>query len=645
MYIKQIGILLLLMSLLSYSVVAQTNDTGSKQELDSLKKAYLLTKVDTDRVKLSYLIGERLKTTSVAYWEMLLNDAHQYNMLVYQARILSQIGLAYWREGHIHKAIEFNNRALLIAEVNNFKVEQLKIVKILERLYAGQYDRKQSIFLNYKGLKIAKELKDQKAIIDFYSSIALFYLTSGEVRKALKIHFVCLKLCREINYDFGISSALVDIGSDYSELHEEQKAIPYYLQSLAYIKGLEGTIYGVQIYNSVGTAYIYKKNYDSAYYFAYKAYKMAEEIGDKRVIASTINSLADISFLKGNIKQAKQDALRALAMVQSIQFTAQIPALATLLKKIYLKEGNYKEALNIYELYIVTKDTLSNAKVQREAMEKEFAYNLEEKENQYKLLAQQNEIQSLQLNQSRYFVIVLGILLVAILIITYLLGRQKGLKSEHQRVKLEQKLLISQMNPHFMFNCLNSIQQFIMSGQNNQAEIYLSKFSKLIRELLESSAKDNLTVKEDLNILKAYLEMESLRFGPSFYYSIKMDSKIDIDNTYIPHLMIQPFVENAIWHGLLAKSDDGHVDIRFEYVSNKTIRCIIDDNGVGRDASLHKETTFKKNSLALSFVKQRIDLIKKTYKIEGRVDIIDKKDDKGASLGTTVIIILPILKS
>lgn len=645
MYIKQIGIFLFLMSLLSYTVDAQTNITGTKQELDSLKKAYLQTKVDTDRVKLSYLIGERLKTTSVAYWEMLLNDAHQYNMVVYQARILSQIGLVYWREGHIHKAIDYNNRALLIAEVNNFKVEQLKIVKILERLYAGQYNRKQSIFLNYKGLKIAKELKDQKAIIDFYSSIALFYLTSGEVRKALKIHFVCLKLCREINYDFGISSALVDIGSDYSQLQEEQKAIPYYLQSLAYIKGLEGTIYGVQIYNSVGTAYIYKKQYDSAYYYAYKAYKMAEEIGDKRVIASTINSLADISFLKGNNKKAKQDALRALAMAQSIQFTAQIPSLAVLLKKIYLKEGNYKEALNIYELYIVTKDTLSNAKVQREAMEKEFAYNLEEKENQYKLLAQQNEIQSLQLNQSRYFVIVLGILLVAILIITYLLGRQKGLKSEHQRVKLEQKLLISQMNPHFMFNCLNSIQQFIMSGQNNQAEIYLSKFSKLIRELLESSAKDNLTVKEDLNILKAYLEMESLRFGPSFYYSIKMDSKIDIEHTYIPHLMIQPFVENAIWHGLLAKNDDGHVDIRFEYVSNKTIKCIIDDNGVGRDASLHKETTFKKNSLALSFVKQRIDLIKKTYKIEGRVDIIDKKDANGASLGTTVIIILPILKS
>lgn len=645
MYIKQIGIFLFLMSLLSYTVDAQTNNTGTKQELDSLKKAYLQTKVDTDRVKLSYLIGERLKTTSVAYWEMLLNDAHQYNMVVYQARILSQIGLVYWREGHIHKAIDYNNRALLIAEVNNFKVEQLKIVKILERLYAGQYNRKQSIFLNYKGLKIAKELKDQKAIIDFYSSIALFYLTSGEVRKALKIHFVCLKLCREINYDFGISSALVDIGSDYSQLQEEQKAIPYYLQSLAYVKGLEGTIYGVQIYNSVGTAYIYKKQYDSAYYYAYKAYKMAEEIGDKRVIASTINSLADISFLKGNNKQAKQDALRALAMAQSIQFTAQIPSLAVLLKKIYLKEGNYKEALNIYELYIVTKDTLSNAKVQREAMEKEFAYNLEEKENQYKLLAQQNEIQSLQLNQSRYFVIVLGILLVAILIITYLLGRQKGLKSEHQRVKLEQKLLISQMNPHFMFNCLNSIQQFIMSGQNNQAEIYLSKFSKLIRELLESSAKDNLTVKEDLNILKAYLEMESLRFGPSFYYSIKMDSKIDIEHTYIPHLMIQPFVENAIWHGLLAKNDDGHVDIRFEYVSNKTIKCIIDDNGVGRDASLHKETTFKKNSLALSFVKQRIDLIKKTYKIEGRVDIIDKKDANGASLGTTVIIILPILKS
>ncbi|MES2381121.1 MAG: histidine kinase [Bacteroidota bacterium] len=645
MYIKQIGIFLFLLNSLLYTAAAQTKNATEKRELDSLQQVYLHTKVDTDRVKLSYLIGERLKNPSVAYWEVLLNDARQYNMLVYEAKILAHIGLAYMAQGNVHKAIDFNNRALLIAEVNGFKKEQVNIIKILEHLYAGQFDRKKSIFLSYKGLKIAEELNDKKSIIDFYSSLALFYLTSGEVRKALKIHFACLKICREIKYDFGISSALVDIGSDYGALNEEEKAVPYYLESLQYIKGLEGTIYGVQIYNSVCSAYIIKKNYDSAYYYANKAYTMAEEIRDKRVIASTINSLASISYLKGDNKQAKKEALQALAMAQSIQFTAQIPALAGLLKKIYLKEGNYKEALKIYELYIVTKDTLSNEKVQKEALEKEFAYNLEEKENQYKLLAQENEIQTLQLNQSRYFVMVLGILLVAILIITYLLGRQKGLKAEHQRVKLEQKLLISQMNPHFMFNCLNSIQQFIMSGQNNQAEIYLSKFSKLIRELLESSARDNLTVKEDLNILKAYLEMESLRFGPSFYYSIKMDSKIDIDNTYIPHLMIQPFVENAIWHGLLAKNDDGHLQIRFEYVSDKTIKCIIDDNGVGRDASLHKETTFKKNSLALSFVKQRIELIKKTYKIEGRVDIIDKKDANGASLGTTVIIILPILKS
>lgn len=645
MYIKQVVIFLFLLNAWLYTAAAQTENAAVKHELDSLKKAYLQTRVDTDRVKLSCEIGERLKAATVAYWEVLLNDAHQYNMPLYEAKILSQIGLVYRREGYILKAIDFNNRALLIAEVNDFKAEQVKIIKILESLYAGQYDRKQSIFLSYKGLKIAKELNDQKSIIDFYSSIALFYLTSGEVRKALKIHFACLKLCREIKYDFGISSALVDIGSDYSQLHEEQKAATYYLESLRYIKGLEGTIYGVQIYNSVCTAYIFKKNYDSAYYYAYKAYKMAEEINDKRVIASTINSLADISFLKGNIKQAKQEALRALGMAQAIKFTAQIPALADLLKKIYLKEGNHKEALKIYELYIATKDTLSNAKVQQEALEREYAFNLEEKENQYKLLAQQNEIQTLQLNQSRYFVIALGILLVAILIITYLLGRQKGLQAEHERVKLEQKLLISQMNPHFMFNCLNSIQQFIMSGQNNQAEVYLSKFSKLIRELLESSAKDNLTVKEDLNILKAYLEMESLRFGPSFFYSIKIDNKINIDNTYIPHLMIQPFVENAIWHGLLAKNDDGHLQIIFEYVSDKTIKCIVDDNGVGRDASLHKEATFKKNSLALSFVKQRIDLIKKTYKIEGKVDIIDKKDATGKSLGTTVIIILPVLKS
>lgn len=182
------------------------------------------------------------------------------------------------------------------------------------------------------------------------------------------------------------------------------------------------------------------------------------------------------------------------------------------------------------------------------------------------------------------------------------LAAAKRLKNAGEKLELQSKLhemeirtLKSQMNPHFIFNALNSIQQFIVTGDNVKAEMYLSKFSKLIRDLLESNSNEGLLLSEEVEILKGYIEMEMLRFDNSFSYEITIDSKLNQQKVKLPHLMIQPFVENAIWHGLLLKQGDGRINLRFEYDSLTTIKCIVEDNGIGREASKKKENTFKKN--------------------------------------------------
>jgi two-component sensor histidine kinase len=247
---------------------------------------------------------------------------------------------------------------------------------------------------------------------------------------------------------------------------------------------------------------------------------------------------------------------------------------------------------------------------------------------------------------------VLLISTVIVLAFALVWRRRRMLKIAKDKLDVKRKLhemeirtLKAQMNPHFIFNSLNSIQQFIMLKENDKAELYLSKFSKLIRELLESNTNENLTVVEEIEILKGYLEMEALRFGSTFHFTIDVDDRIDCKLNRIPHMMIQPFVENAIWHGLLPKTGEKNLTIKFISNSNKTITCHVEDNGIGREESKKKTSTFKKKSLALSFVEQRLRLIKESMNFDCSVEIIDLKNEFGENLGTKVVVILPVLNS
>lgn len=625
-------------------LVAKNQDSAPIKELDSLERLLLNTSNDSTFIGLKYEIGIKAGITRMSYWDSLLANAHTQKIIQYEAKILDRISSIYSDKDEIALAIEFSLRALHAIEQIGHKAEMLPIISRLIRLHYLILDRKNTLIYIYKGLKIAEELKERKKILDFYSEVALYYMSSGEANRALQIHFKCLRECEKIGYNYGIASSLVDIGSDYYALHREEKAGYYYLQSLAYVDKLKDSPFaGYHIYNSACAAYRFRKKYDSAYYFAKKGYELAKLIGSKKAVAVMILALAGIKHDIGEYQQAEKLALQSLVICKSINFVAEFPLIYQLLESIYTKQKNYKKALEAYKIYIKINDSLSNEQVRKQAIEKEFAYNYGKKEQAYNRVVQQNQIQRLKLREDRILMSGLIIFLLALTLIAYLFILKNKYRVEHDKIIMEQKLLLSQMSPHFIFNSLNSIQQLIMTGQNSQAEIYLIKFSKLIRELLESSTKEKLTIKEEVEMLEVYLEMESLRFGNSFSYSIVVNENIDVDGVFIPHLIIQPFVENAIWHGLLPKTDDRYLKIEFTQRNKKTIHCSIDDNGVGRSASKKNETLLYKKSLALSLIKKRIDIMNKSASSKGSMTVIDKKDLMGNSIGTNIMLVLPVL--
>lgn len=249
--------------------------------------------------------------------------------------------------------------------------------------------------------------------------------------------------------------------------------------------------------------------------------------------------------------------------------------------------------------------------------------------------------------------LVFKILLLLILIasIWYLIKRRvENLRKRHQieatiwqiekqKIELEKKALRLQMNPHFIFNSLNSIQGYILKQDRDQAIRYLSKFSKLMRLILTNSSSHFVLVKDEIKALELYLDLEKLRFENKFEHQIIIDPKIDQDFYEIPPMIIQPYVENAIIHGLLNKNDMGSliIDLKEE---GKTLVCTITDNGIGREKAreIQNKSTVKKKSVGMEITRQRLQIINKQNIVGHDVEIIDLKDQHGKAAGTKVII-------
>lgn len=200
------------------------------------------------------------------------------------------------------------------------------------------------------------------------------------------------------------------------------------------------------------------------------------------------------------------------------------------------------------------------------------------------------------------------------------------------------------MNPHFIFNSLNAIQELIVTKNFTESYQYLSSFSKLLRMVLNNSESNFIPLSAEIEMNRHYLQLESLRFKKSFHYEINIDADIDEDTTLVPSLLLQPFLENAIWHGLMPKEGEKILDISFKGEADQLI-CVIEDNGIGREkASAIKAGKIGANyfeSKGMTLSRQRIEMLNQQLKENFSIQIVDLKDSAGLATGTRVIIAVP----
>ncbi|WP_084370424.1 tetratricopeptide repeat-containing sensor histidine kinase [Reichenbachiella faecimaris] len=339
-----------------------------------------------------------------------------------------------------------------------------------------------------------------------------------------------------------------------------------------------------------------------------QAAMLADSTGDSQAQASAYLALAE-----AYIKSAKKDLALSAYQKHSLALQSWIQEQQT---QRSVRESLLKKQQNIQTL---TKDLALD----------ESSYLLEETTT---------ELQDQQLrNQLVLIYGLLGLLIVVVTGAYFIYRKAQEIKRVGQLLAL--KSLRSQMNPHFIFNALNSVNQFVALNDERAANKFLAEFSKLMRMVLDNSQKEFITLKEEQEMIALYLKLEHYRFRDQFEYEFNVDPDLDLDEIEIPPMLIQPYIENAIWHGLRYKADKGHLLVSV-YQNGAGVKISIEDNGIGRTESARIKTANqkKKNSVGLKNTLERIGIINEVYQTDYTIKISDLNDDES---GTRVEILTP----
>lgn len=336
-----------------------------------------------------------------------------------------------------------------------------------------------------------------------------------------------------------------------------------------------------------------------------------------------------------------------------------------ILSSIHYSLKNYKNAFEYLQNYTQLKDSILNNQFYWRLNNYKKGAEDEKKLGQIKILSKDNKIKAQQLKQEgliKSFLIAGLVLfcLIGVFVFRTLMFKRKNEKLGREKIESEMKLqqlenqrnqaefqrkaadlemqaLRAQMNPHFIFNCLSSINRFILKNESKAASSYLTRFSRLIRMVLINSQKNFITLEDELQMLRLYLDMERLRFKDSFSYRISFLNTIEVDNIFIPPLLFQPFCENAIWHGLMHKEGEGFLNIELSLEKN-ILSCTISDDGIGRQKAeeIKTRSAEKEKSMGLKITTERLALLNGEKGMHTFYEIEDMLDGNGMPAGTKV---------
>ena len=637
--------------LLLVSIVLFTSPRALSQEISEEYKKKAITLI-TEAPKTYQEIDAILKKTNKDSLNLLffIEKAKEANYLEGQSYAINQLGIGYRHALNLDKSIEAHLRALSIsdkAKNDEFRILSLNMLGVS---YTRKGAIKTAIDYHQKAIDVAEKTESKTLFIKrklnvSVTSIGNLYQTLSQYDLAISQYTRALALERAINNIRGLAINNENIGDCLEKKGQLENALKYYQKSLAYHEKINNVYGQVSCKNSIARIYTKQGMHNAALEIFEPLKNQAFKIGDSYITSSFYINIGNTQTQVGDYKKAKANILKGLGMAEQSKIPALIVTAKRFLANLAETTGDYKEALKLQKEAEDYQNKLVNQQNLSYINEMIVQYDSEKKNNKIELLAQDAELSKIKLRKNQTTILVVLLTLGLIGTMLFIMYRKYHSDNEKKVLSLEQNMLRSQMNPHFLFNSLNSIKLYIINNDKKNAVHYLNKFSKLVRKILEGSSLKEISLSEELETAGLYLNIENIRFSDEISFAIYIAKEINPEQVKIPSLILQPFLENAIWHGLSPKKGQKKIWLNVYNFDNYHIGIDIIDNGVGRNAAekIKKNRVLKRKSVGIDITTERLANFSKDYQNDFEVTIEDLTNEKGAAQGTKIILKIPTI--
>lgn len=627
--------------------------------IDSLLVLLNKTKSDIDKVKILNHLADEYKTSdpkkTIYYATKALELSKSIGYKIEQGSAYNNLGNANIMIGNYLQALDnfskaqtiFENELAISSEENKTEIKDglARAYGSIGFVFMEQSNYDKALQFNYKALKIYEQTRNNVKLARIYNNIGVIYKSQNDYFKAQLYYEKCLKIQQKLN-DRNIGITYNNIGLVYLLRKNYTKSLEYFNDAKTSFEKYPNPRGQGELYNSLGSYYKETKNPELAIEYLNNALVKFKSIDDKFGSGDSYGLLGSIYSSQGKYDLAIEAINKSLQIGKELKVLDRIQASEKELSTIYEKLGRTNEALTHYKLYSIAKDSVTNAETVKNSIRTEMNYDFdrkvllqhEEQEKKELLFEEQKKMNQI------WFILIFSLTLL-LSGITFLIYNRKQLKKtltlEKEVAVYEQKALHLQMNPHFIFNCLGSISSFIVQNSTEAAIKYLAKFSKLMRLTLEYSKESMIPIDKEIESLQNYLELEQLRFNNKFNFSITKDREIE-DDVALPPLLLQPFVENAIIHGLNPTVKTGMITVDFS-IKDESLVCVIKDDGIGINKSkeLKKTLVSMHKSMALDITRKRLEIMEDATSKKAEVTI-EEMNENGEIKGTKVVLSLPL---
>ncbi len=563
--------------------------------------------------------------------------AASYNNKDYYQRFLKGKANIYYRLGEYGKAEKEFTKLLNFAETEknlSLKAQMNSNIGVLLEIQ-GQYNEAIKRYLD--AWRTFEKLKKYRFSGKVLHNIAVLYAELKDTENAILYFNKALKFKRIDSTSRELGATLNGLGTIYEgALQEFDKALKFYTEALALYQKEQDFKFSTKVLGNIGLVYFQKKEFKKADEYYSRAMANVEKYSvNNSYKPSIFFNIAMLRLRTGKLQEAVKNFKESIKYCKQFKKINKNIDAHKYLAEAYKKSGDFKNALLTLEEHNKLREKVYNETIQKQVSTLQKKFDTEKKNKQIELLSKENEIKS---NRLKFSIMFLIFLVVAISLLIYLI-RMKIRQNRVRENDLKQKLLKAQMNPHFLFNALSTIQYLIHQQETAKAHKYLGKFAALTRSILENSEKDFISLDEEIEMLRSYLDLESLCRNGSFDYFIDLDSNLETEEIMIPPMLIQPFVENAVKHAFKNCDAGNHIELSFHESLQNSISIRISDNGSGISPKGNMNKPHK--SMSMEIFRKRVALFEKRYKCKVNHKVRNLNGIEGT--GTEISITLPVI--